>query len=247
MMNKKIIITLSILTLVLSTTLIGCKKEKIVYQSDTLIINQLSRYVYQHISFFDAREWGKVACNGMIVIYQNEAIVFDTPPDDETSRELIEWIVNSLNSKIIAVISTHSHIDNLGGLNEFHRQGIASYAHNRTIQIAEENALPLPQNGFDKYLELNAGNEKVILGFFGEGHTCDNIIGYFPLENIMFGGCLIKAMGDGQGNLAEANVEEWAETVRRVKVAFPNVKKVIPGHGELGGIELLDYTINLFD
>jgi len=31
-----------------------------------------------------------------------------------------------------------------------------------------------------------------------------------------------------------------------VKEKYPKVKTVIPGHGQTGGIELLDYTINLF-
>ncbi len=68
-----------------------------------------------------------------------------------------------------------------------------------------------------------------------------------PLEDIMFGGCLIKEEGAGKGNLAEANVEEWPNTVRKVKMKYPEVKKIIVGHGKSGGIELLDYTIKLFE
>ena len=233
--------------LILSTILFACKETKEVYKSETLSINRISEHTYQHISFFDTEEWGKVLCNGMIVVNGNEAVVFDTPTNNETSVELINWIKKSLKSKIVAVVPTHYHIDNLGGLDEFHRQGIPSYAYNKTIWIAEENTLPLPQNGFDKFIELKVGNEKVYVEFFGEGHTRDNIIGYFPLEDIMFGGCLIKEIGAGKGNLAEANVEEWSETVKKIKIKYPNVKKVIPGHVELGGVELLDYTISLFE
>jgi metallo-beta-lactamase class B len=183
----------------------------------------------------------------MIVAKGNEAIVFDTPTDNEASRELIAWVTRSLKCKIIAVIPTHYHADNLGGLEEFHRQGISSYAYNKTIQIAKEKGLPVPQNGFDKDMELEVGNEKIYIEFFGEGHTCDNTVGYFPLEDVMFGGCLIKEISAGKGNLAEANVDEWSETLRKVKMKFPNVKKVIVGHGESGGVELLDYTIRLFE
>lgn len=68
--------------------------------------------------------------------------------------------------------------------------------------------LPLPQQGFDSFLELEVGGESVYVDFLGEGHTCDNVIGYFPLEDIMFGGCLIKEVGAGKGNLAEANPDE---------------------------------------
>ncbi|MDR0232505.1 MAG: subclass B1 metallo-beta-lactamase [Dysgonamonadaceae bacterium] len=236
--------------LILSTILLGCndvKAEKEVYKSETLLINQISEHVYQHISFLDFENYGKVSCNGMIVANENESIVFDTPVDNETSSELIDWITKSLNCKITAVIPTHYHNDNLGGLDEFHKQDITSYAYNKTIQIAKENDYSVPQHGFDKYMELNVGNEKVYIEFFGEGHTCDNIVGYFPLEDIMFGGCLIKENGAGKGNLAESNVEEWSETVKKVKEKYPNTKTVIPGHGQLGGMELLDYTIHLFE
>lgn len=62
----------------------------------------------------------------------------------------------------------------------------------------------------------------------------------------MFGGCLIKEINASKGYLGDANVQAWAATVKKVKKAYPNVKTVIPGHGEIGGKELLDYTITLF-
>ncbi|MDR2009450.1 MAG: subclass B1 metallo-beta-lactamase [Bacteroidales bacterium] len=225
---------------------VKAENEKEVYRSETLLIYHISEHVYEHISYLDTESFGKVPCNGIIVINKSEAIVFDTTVDDETSLELINWITKTLNHKIIAVIPTHYHNDNLGGLNAFHEQGIPSYAYQKTIQITKEKHYPQPQNSFDDFFELKVGDEKIFVEFFGEGHTCDNVIGYFPLEDIMFGGCLIKENGAGKGNLEEANVKEWAETVEKVKQKYPDTKKVIPGHGKSGGIELLDYTIKLF-
>ena len=236
--------------LILSGILFGCKEikeEKEIYKSEALIINQISQHTYQHISFLDTKDFGKVPCNGMIVASNHEAVIFDTPCDNETSSELIDWITKSLKCKITAIIPTHYHVDNLGGLEEFHKRGIPSFAYNKTIQIANEKGYCVPKNGFEKYMELKVGDEKIYVDFLGEGHTCDNVIGYFSLENIMFGGCLIKEFGSGKGNLEEANAEEWSETVTTVKKKYPKAKKIIPGHGKLGGIELLDYTINLFE
>ncbi|MEY4383942.1 MAG: Beta-lactamase, partial [Bacteroidota bacterium] len=65
-------------------------------------------------------------------------------------------------------------------------------------------------------------------------------------ENILFGGCLIKELKATKGYLGDANVGEWSNTVDRVKKYYPNVNIVIPGHGEIGGQELIDYTIKLF-
>lgn len=217
--------------------------NEIVYQSETLNIKQISKYVYQHTSYL----YTNTPCNGMVVVYQNEAVVFDTTVDDESSSELIDWITEALNAEIIAVIPTHYHVDNLGGLNAFHNRGILSYAYDRTIQKTIENDLPVPRHGFDGYMELAIGDETVHVEFVGEGHTFDNVLGYFPLEHILFGGCLIKESGDGNGNISEANLEAWAETVRNIKIKYPNVEKIITGHGKMGGLELLDYTIHLFE
>ena len=235
---------------ILSIIFSGCKDakaEKEVYRSETLLINKISELVYEHTSYLNTESFGKVPCNGMIVYNKNEAVVFDTPIDNASSAELINWVTKTLKCKIVAIIPTHYHGDNLGGLDEFHKQGITSYAYQRTIQIAEEHGLPVPQNGFESFLELKVGGEKVYADFLGEGHTCDNTIGYFPMEDIMFGGCLVKEVGAGKGNLSEASPSEWSETVRKVKAKYPDVKTIIPGHGKSGGTELLDYTITLFN
>lgn len=236
----------------ITTTLLaafGCLwlHAQTVYRSETLSIYKISEHVYEHTSFMDAKEFGKVSCNGMVVVHGGEAIVFDTPADDETSRRLIEWVTRSQKCKVTAVVPTHYHSDNLGGLDEFHRQGIPSYASRETIRMAEEFSLPVPQHGFDNSIDLKAGDEKIHVEFFGEGHTRDNVVAYIPSESILFGGCLIKESGAGKGNLAESNVKAWSETVRNIWKKYPDIKTIIPGHGKIGGIELLDYTIRLFD
>jgi len=61
-----------------------------IYESENLSINKISDHVYQHISYLNTESFGKVACNGMVVINGQEALVFDTPSDDASSQELID-------------------------------------------------------------------------------------------------------------------------------------------------------------
>lgn len=227
--------------------IISCaSKSSIPYDSENLKIERISDEVFEHISYLKTEDFGNVACNGLIYFNGNEAIVFDTPTEDVASKALIDWIQNTQNKKITAVVVTHFHNDCLGGLEEFHKNDIASYSNNLTIELANEKNFILPKNGFDDILELKIGNSKVISRFFGEGHTIDNIVGYIPEENTLFGGCLIKEVNAGKGYLGDANTEEWSETVGRIKQAYPDVKIVVPGHGDFGGIELLEYTLDLF-
>ncbi|MFY9221482.1 MAG: subclass B1 metallo-beta-lactamase [Blastocatellia bacterium] len=224
----------------------GTFKPKEVYRSNDLIVTQITENSFVHTSFKQTDDFGNVPCNGLIVRNSNEAIVFDTPTNDKSSEELIKWIKETLHCKINAVIPTHFHDDCLGGLKAFDKNNIPSYAYFKTIELAKENNYPVAKNAFNKSLILKVGNKNIIAEFFGEGHTKDNVVGYFPSESVMFGGCLIKSLDAGKGYLADANVADWSSTVERVKKQYPNVKIIVPGHGEPGNKKLLDYTINLF-
>ena len=216
------------------------------YETKGLKIEKLTEHTFLHVSYLKTKSFGNVACNGMIVTDNGEAIVYDTPTNDSISLELISWIENDLKCKIKAVVATHFHIDCLGGLAAFHQKGIPSYANQHTLELAKANNEIVPQNGFKNSIELPIGNTKVIHEFLGEGHTKDNIVSYFPNEKVLFGGCLIKSLKAGKGNLDDANVTEWSNTVKKVKARYPETAVVIPGHGKVGGTDLLDFTIEMF-
>ncbi|MCE7064094.1 subclass B1 metallo-beta-lactamase [Dyadobacter sp. CY326] len=240
----------SLLFICFALFIFGCKSAKIADKSFTssgLILKKVKENVYQHTTYLQTETYGKVDCNGMIVFDKNEAIIFDTPADDSSSAALLNWVRDSLQCKVIAIVPTHFHADCLGGLKEFHNRGIPSYAENRTINAAKLKNYQIPQNGFDNKLNLKVGDKPVIVEFFGEGHTRDNVVGYFPADKVLFGGCLIKAVDASKGNLEDANVNDWSATVTKLKQKYPDTQFVIPGHGKSGNLALLDYTIKLFE
>ncbi|MBX2953928.1 MAG: subclass B1 metallo-beta-lactamase [Leadbetterella sp.] len=221
-------------------------QPKEVHRSENLVITQIAENSFEHTSFKQTNDFGNVPCNGLIVRNNKQVIVFDTPTNDPGAEELIQWIAESLQCKIMAVIPTHFHDDSIGGLKAFDNRGIPSYAYSKTVELAKENNYTVPRNSFSDSLVLKVGDSRIIARFFGEGHTRDNVVGYFPDDRILFGGCLIKESDASKGYLGDANESAWSATVEKVKAEFPDVSLVVPGHGEYGGKELLDYTINLF-
>lgn len=219
---------------------------KEVYRSADLIITQIAPHSYKHTSFLQTNDFGNVPCNGLVVVKNDEAVIYDTPTKDESAAELILWVHQSLNSQIKAIIPTHFHDDCLGGLKAFHNQAIPSYANQRTIELAKHAGYEVPQHGFHDSLIVTIGGVKTVTKYFGEGHTVDNVVGYFPPDDILFGGCLVKELGASKGYLGDAKVLSWSATVANVKAGFPAVKIVVPGHGKHGTKKLLDYTIKLF-
>lgn len=224
----------------------GWAQKNILYESKILKIEEISEGVWMHTSYLEVPRFGPFPCNGMVWVEGQEAIVFDTPTTDSASLDLIRFLQEKKQLRIKGVVVTHFHVDCLGGLAMFHTHRIRSYASLTTRKWAKKREKALPRQGFSKKFALSLGGHQVINRFFGAGHTRDNIVCYLPHKQALFGGCLIKEVGAGKGNLADARVKAWAKTVRKIKESYPAVKHVIPGHGKPGGVELLDYTIEKF-
>jgi metallo-beta-lactamase class B len=231
-----------------STKRITVSADSVVYQSSMLVVRKMSPHIYRHISYLQTNDFGKVECNGMVAVNGGKAVIFDTPANDSASLELINFVNKDLHSVITAVIPTHFHDDCVGGLKTFGEHHIPAYAFDKTMAILkkEGNKNVSLLKGFADSLTLDIGDQKVYAIFLGEGHAKDNIVGYFPGDSVLFGGCLIKELGGSKGFLGDANVKAWPATVLKVKQKYPAAAIVIPGHGKPGGTELLDYTMNLF-
>lgn len=146
------------------------------------------------------------------------------------------------------LIIGHFHDDCLGGLGYLQSIGVESIANSMTIEKRKEIGLPIPSTPFTDSLTFDFNGEQIDCRFFGAGHSFDNITVWIPNERILFGGCLIKSIDSkGLGNMSDAVVNDWEITVEKVMKKYPEIKIVIPGHGDFGGIELLTHTIELVD
>lgn len=211
-----------------------------------LQIIPINKNLYIHKSWMTFTEYGRVGSNGLIYIDGQSAILMDTPVNDSLSLLLIDWLRNKKGVSIKGVIINHFHIDCLGGLKAFHQAGIPSYATKKCQKLARKEGANIPQIGFRKKLNLKIESKEVWCRYFGKAHTKDNLVVYIPSEQALFGGCMIKSLEASKGNLNDASVKKWSQTVGKIKNAYPSLEIVVPGHGATGGVDLLDYTIKLF-
>ena len=215
-------------------------------QEDGVELVSIRPGVYLHRSYMKTDDFGKVDCNGLVYVVNGEALVIDTPPTEALSEELLAKVKNQLKATVIGLTIGHTHADSMGGLAAFQRAKIPSYASRKTVEVARAKGLPVPSVGYQSVLELTVGGKPVLCGYYGPGHAPDTSVTYLVEEKVLFGGCLVKAVGANKGYLGDADVAQWSATVRKVREAFPAVQVVVPGHATYGVIELLDYTIDLF-
>lgn len=215
--------------------------------SPDLEITQVSDFAYVHTSYSENETYGRFSSNGVIYADSGQAIVFDTPVSPEQSKILLDWLQDSMKFEVLGVVVNHFHTDCLGGLEEFHKRKIKSIAHRKTQKLAKQAGNPVPEIGFVRSLDLQVGAQFIVCKHLGEAHTKDNLVTWFPGDNMIFGGCMVKSLKSGKGNTADANLDEWANTIKLIKETFPGLKIVVPGHGKTGDATLLDYTIEMFE
>jgi len=216
--------------------------KKITINNDLEIV-QLTTNVYQHISYAEFTGFGRVECNGMILTNGDKAFLFDTPPTEQLTKLMVEWITQTLKLKVVGFVPNHWHRDCIGGLAYLQSIGVESYANQMTIDIAKAKNLPIPAHGFKDSLNLQLGNTAINCYYLGAGHSMDNIVVWIPSEKVLFPGCLVKEMNaKGLGNTVDGDLKAYPQTIERVLQKFQNAKIVIPGHGEVGGIELVRHT-----
>jgi metallo-beta-lactamase class B len=221
--------------------------DKIVIDDDIQLI-PLQDSVFIHTTWHKMQKYGRVPSNGMIVIKNGQAIMIDTPMDNDKTRRLTEYMEESFGVSLVKLIAGHYHEDCIGGLEFLQSRGIESIANSMTISKCKEQELPIPSRSFTDSLSFDFNGLQIECRYFGGGHTFDNITVWLPQKQILFGGCLVKSIASkGLGYIGEAVLADWDVTVKKVMDEYQDVEIIVPGHGNYGGRELLIHTIELVE
>lgn len=245
MIKKGILI--SIFGLIGLVSSIAQTNNKIAIDKDIQLIH-LQDSIFIHVTWHHLDNFGRFPSNGLIVIKNGQALMIDTPMDNDKTERLTKYLKDSLFVDLTKIVIGHFHDDCLGGLGYLQGIGIESIANSMTIAKCKEIGLPIPSTPFTDSLTFDFNGEQIDCRFFGAGHSFDNITVCIPSKRILFGGCLIKSIDSkGLGNLSDAVVNDWDKTIEKVMKKYPGNQTVIPGHGAFGGTELMTHTIELVD
>jgi metallo-beta-lactamase class B len=222
--------------------------QKNILIGDDIQLIHLQDSVYVHVTWYHLDNFGRFSSNGLILIKDGQALMIDTPMDNVMTERLARFLKDSLSVSVTRLITGHFHDDCLGGLEYLQSIGVESIANSRTIAKCEVLDLPIPSTSFTDSLTFDFNGVQIDCQYFGAGHSFDNITVWIPGNKILFGGCLVKSMDSkGLGNLSDAIVSDWDITIKKVMKRYSVFKIVIPGHGDIGGTELLTHTIELVE
>lgn len=213
-----------------------------------LQVSMLQPGIWVHTSWMILDNGARVSSNGLIVREDDSLLLIDTAWGDDSTRALLVWIEQELGLPVTAVISTHAHADRMGGAPVMAEYQIPLYAHPSGFEMARTQGWPEPMSIGDLQPGESTSIGTVEVFYPGAAHTRDNLVVWLEEPRVLVGGCAVKSIqSQTMGYIGEADMAEWPESIRRISDTYPEAQLVLPGHGAIGGQELLLHTNRLIE
>jgi glyoxylase-like metal-dependent hydrolase (beta-lactamase superfamily II) len=201
-------------------------------------VRRIAPGVWLHVTLA-GEEWGHAPSNGLLVEEGDSTILVDTAWNARQTELLLVWAKDTLRRPVRAALVTHSHADRTGGMSALVARGVPVHASEDTARLTAGHGRPAP----DQRLPETGKLGPLEVFFPGAGHSRDNLVVWLPTHRLLFGGCFVKDEGARNlGNVADADVAAWPASLERLRQRFPDVREVVPGHGQPGGPALLTHT-----
>ncbi|MFD5429997.1 MBL fold metallo-hydrolase [Streptomyces sp. NPDC127084] len=191
--------------------------------------------------------------NAGLVVGSERSVLVDTAATEARARRLREETERLAPGGVDFVVNTHFHGDHTFGNGQFAPRSVIVASEGCRADSAEaglglrnlwpdvewgETPLVLPSLTFRDSLTVHAGDVRVELLSVGPAHTPDDVVVWVPERSVLFTGDVVWSgvtpyvlMGSISGSLrALARLRELGATT------------VVPGHGPVGGAELIDET-----
>jgi glyoxylase-like metal-dependent hydrolase (beta-lactamase superfamily II) len=189
---------------------------------------------------------------GAVLVGDHTAVVWDTlshPNDLAPVAELV-------GGKTLIAVYSHADWDHCWGTSALNFDDVIAQANSRQRfggevprMLAEMRAdapgqweaihLVTPTRTFEREMTLDLGGITLEMHAL-PGHTRDSIVGFLPRCGVLLGGDAVEdpfpvLNSDSPLDAWITQLEHWAED--------PWVKTVVPGHGAVGGIELISRNL----
>lgn len=224
----------------------GATASGVTWLRSDLQVRELSPTVLLHTTWKLLPELGRFPSNGLVVLGAREALLVDTAWTEEATVALLDHVERARRRRVTHLVVTHSHDDRVAGVAEARRRGVEVHALGLTAGRMAAAGYPPPDVTFERDAVLELDGVRAEVFFPGAAHAPDNVVVYLPASRTLAGSCMIRAADAASlGYLGEASLTTWGDAVRAVRARFPDVARVVPGHGEPGGAALLGHTLAL--
>ena len=176
--------------------------------------------------------------NSGVLISDSLVIVIDTK-QYEAAEQMAQMVKELAGNKPVLVVNTHYHPDHTKG-NKFYKGQsiIAGGNYTKEFWIKNASEETLPTEWLKSKMDIKMGDDTVTLYNFGKNaHTASDVFVYLHKRKMLFGGDVILNK-QAPVLFGTASADGYLEAFDALPKMF-DIQKVVPGHGEIGGIEII--------
>ncbi len=184
--------------------------------------------------------------NSGLLVTDSAVVVIDTKMY-KPGKKLRELAAAKAGNRKIIVINTHFHGDHTFGNDRY--KGCEIYMGNYSREFLARNLKPdlMPTQYVRDSLILNLGDEIVGIYNLGQGHTFNDLVICLKNRKILFTGDLVfnrihPALIREDGT----DIDQWMTLLAGIPHRF-DIRTVVPGHGDPGGLELITAQRHYFE
>lgn len=209
-------------------------------------LTQIADNIWVHTSYW-VYQGRMTPSNGLVIATGDGPIIIDTAWTVDQTRELMAATFRMLHQKPNLVIITHAHEDRIGGIEAFIEAKVRVISTRETAELADRAGYCRPDAAIDsETMSFDISGTRFETHYPGPAHTMDNLVVYFEQEKTLYAGCIIKSLNSADlGNVADGDLYQYPRSVQNLINRYPNVRIVVPGHGDWGGPELMFHTLAL--
>jgi len=178
--------------------------------------------------------------NSGILVSDSLVIVIDTKMGD-AAEELYKMVKELAGNKPILVIDTHDHSDHIGGNKFYTGQTIlAGGNYTKEIWLEEASEESLPNQWLKDRMDIKMGDDTVtVFNLARKVHTASDVVVYLHKRKMLFAGDVVLNKQVPALVSHAADPDGYMKAFDLLTKQF-DIQTVVPGHGPVGGIEVID-------
>lgn len=184
--------------------------------------------------------------NSLILNTDSAVLVVDTKVGKAAEKLYSDVMVLAKDKKVI-VINTHSDRDHTGGNPLYQEAKVITGKVDENYWKRASGDVRVPEVWVTDTLTMKLGSETVSVISMGQAHTWNDVVVFFHNSGVLAtGDMLFNHMNVALADIKGSNGRNYPKALHQLQ-QIQGVKKVVPGHGETGGPELLDMMLTYFN
>ena len=185
--------------------------------------------------------------NSGVLVSDSLVIVIDTKMG-EAAEKLAKMTKQLAGNRHILVVNTHCHKDHVGGNGLYKGQTIiAGGRYNKKLWLNNASEETMPSEWLEKNRDIKMDDETVtIFNLWRNAHTESDVLVYLHKRKMLFCGDVVLNKQVPDLRDPAANPDGYMEALEKLPKKY-QIEKVIPGHGAIGGLEILAFFRQYFN